>query len=310
MSTLSLDWNGYPPAEYTGGAVTVGNFDGVHLGHLALVEAARRRARPVVAVTFDPPPYQVLHPQSVPSRPPLTTIPQRAALLQKGGVDHVIILRTTPALLALSPEAFFEDVLVRQLGAKAVVEGYDFRFGRGRTGTNVLLAELCAAQGLAFEEIAPFRVGGQAVSSSLVRMSLEGGNVAFARELLGRSYSIAGQVGTGAKRGRTIGFPTANVEDLHTLLPAEGVYAVRASVSGRRYAGAANIGPNPTFGEHARKVEVHLLDFEGDIYGQSIEVSFVQRLRETRPFAGIPALVEQLQRDVAEARGILDTESA
>src|SRR3954465_9724197 len=141
MATVHLDWSAYPPAQLTGGAVTVGNFDGVHRGHQALVAATRALAErvggPAVVVTFDPPPHQVLHPGS--ERPPLTTIPRRAELLHALGADHVVVLRTSPSLLALSPEAFFEDLLARQLGAKGIVEGYDFRFGRGRAGTNETL---------------------------------------------------------------------------------------------------------------------------------------------------------------------------
>jgi len=314
MPSIPLEWDGYPPAACTGGAVSVGNFDGVHCGHLALIAAARRQADrlggPLVAVTFDPPPFQILHPDRGSPRWPLTTLPQRADLLHEAGVDHVVILRTAPALLALSPEAFFEDVLVRQLGAKAIVEGYDFRFGRGREGTNALLREFSAKADIAFEEVPPFAIACEAVSSSLVRKSIEAGDVRFARELLGRSYTITGQVVEGAKRGRTIGFPTANLGDVATLLPLEGVYAVRASVEGRAFPAAANIGPNPTFGDQARKIEIHLLDFTGDLYGKRVQAAFAMRLRETRPFASVPALVEQLQHDVADARRVLENEVA
>ena len=305
MATVPLEWCAYPPAECTGGAVTVGNFDGVHRGHQALVATARRHADrvrgPAVVVTFDPPPHLVLHPDAAP-RSPLTTLADRAELLHQAGADHVVILRTSPALLALSAEAFFEDVIARQLGAKAVVEGYDFRFGRGRAGTNATLRELCAAAGLAFEEVAPVTYRDEPVSSSRVRSALVNGDVARAAELLARPYRIAGTVVTGAKRGRTIGFPTANLADVPTVLPGNGVYAVRAEVDGRAWPGAANVGPNPTFAEDARKVEVHLIDFAGDVYGQPMAVEFVSRLRDTRPFAGAAELVAQLQKDVEAAR--------
>jgi riboflavin kinase/FMN adenylyltransferase len=307
MATAFLDWHEYPPPGAAGGAVTVGNLDGVHRGHQALVAACVRLARsvagPAVAVTFDPPPHHVLHPGT--ERPPLTTIPQRAELLHALGVDHVVVLRASPALLALSPEAFFEDVLARQLGAKAVVEGYDFRFGRGRAGTNDTLRELCRAAEIAFEEVPPFTLGGEPVSSSRVRAALTAGDVARAAELLGRNYRIAGEVVTGAKRGRTIGFPTANLGGVATVLPGNGVYAVRATVDGRTWPAAANVGPNPTFGEHAQKIEVHLLDFTGDVYGKLMEVEFVARLRDTRPFQGVADLTEQLKRDVEQAREVL-----
>jgi riboflavin kinase / FMN adenylyltransferase len=303
MSTVTLDWAAYPPPEFLGGAVTVGNFDGVHLGHRALVAAARAQADrlggPTVAVTFDPPPHQLLYPG--PIRPPLTTLPERAALLNAAKADHVVILRTSPALLALSPEAFFEDVLVRQLGAKAVVEGPDFRFGRNRAGSNDTLRKLCAAVGIAFEEVPQLTYRGEPVSSSRVRAAILQGDVEFATELLARPYRITGTVVTGAKRGRTIGFPTANLGDVPTVLPGNGVYAVHAMVDEQKYPAAANIGPNPTFGEEAQKIEVHLIGFSGDLYGKSLTVEFIARLRDTRPFAGVAELVEQLNQDVAAA---------
>jgi riboflavin kinase/FMN adenylyltransferase len=308
MATVSLEWSAHPPDEFTGGAVTVGNFDGVHLGHRALVAAVRRQAGavggPAVVVTFDPPPYQVLHPDGTP-RPPLTTIPDRAALLHAAGADHVVVLRTGPALLALSPEAFFEDVLARQLGARAVVEGYDFRFGRGRAGSNATLRELCRTAGIAFEEVPPVRHRGEPVSSSRVRAAIVRGDVAGVAELLDRPYRITGTVVAGARRGRAIGFPTANLDGVATLLPGNGVYAVRAEVAGRRWPAAANVGPNPTFGEDARKIEVHLIGFTGDLYGKSMAVEFVTRLRDTRPFAGVAELAEQLRSDVAAAEAAL-----
>jgi riboflavin kinase/FMN adenylyltransferase len=307
MATALLDWSAYAPPEFAGGAVSVGNFDGVHRGHQALVAAARKQAGkvggPAVIVTFDPPPHQVLHPGS--ERPPLTTLPQRAELLHAAGADHVIVLRTSPALLALSPEAFFEDVIVRQLGTKAVVEGHDFRFGRGRAGNNDTLRALCAAAGLSFEEVPQLLDGGEPVSSSRVRSALVSGNVARAAELLGRHYSITGTVVTGAKRGSTIGFPTANLGDVPTVLPGNGVYAVRATVEGKTYPAAANVGPNPTFGEDARKIEVHLIGFTGDLYGKTVSAEFVAKLRDTCPFGGVGDLVEQLKQDIEQAKRML-----
>jgi riboflavin kinase/FMN adenylyltransferase len=308
MATATLDWAQHPPPAFTGGAVTVGNFDGVHRGHQTLIAAARQWAGrvggPTVAVTFDPPPHRVLFPDS-PVRPPLTTLPDRAALLHAAGADHVVIVTTSAALLSLSPEAFFEDVLVRQLGAKAVVEGHDFRFGRGRGGDTALLQSLCTAAGRGFEAVTPFELAGEVVSSSRVRSSIVAGDVAHAAELLNRPYRITGTVVTGAKRGRTIGFPTANLADVPTVLPGNGVYAARAEVDGKSYPAAANVGPNPTFGDDARKIEVHLIGFTGDVYGKDLGVEFVARLRDTRPFAGIGELTEQLKRDVADATRIL-----
>jgi riboflavin kinase/FMN adenylyltransferase len=307
MTPLTLGWAEHPPIEYTGGAVTVGNFDGVHRGHQALVAAAKRWADrlggPTVAVTFDPPPVALLNPPAL--REPLSTVADRAELLAAAGADRVVVLRTDPGLLALSAEAFFEDVMARQLRAAAVVEGYNFRFGRGRLGDTAALAELCRAAGVGFEELPPLVIGDGPVSSSRVRAAVEAGDVATAADLLGRPYRIAGEVGSGARRGRTIGFPTANLDRVPTLVPGVGVYAVRAVVDGREWPAAANIGPNPTFGESARKIEVHLIDFAGDLYGRPLAVEFVARLRDTRPFAGVEALKEQLRQDVAAAKRVL-----
>jgi len=304
MATATLDPADRPPPGFTGGAVTVGNFDGVHRGHLALVAATVRRARaaggPAVAVTFDPPPFHILFPQA-PTRPPLTTVSDRAALLHAAGADHVVVLRPDSALLALSPEAFVGEVLVGRLGARAVVEGYNFRFGRDRAGDAARLRDLCASAGIGFEEVRPVAAGGEVVSSSRVRAAVVGGEIALAADLLGRPYRIAGIVVSGARRGRTLGFPTANLADVPTVLPGDGVYAVRATAVGAVWPGAANVGPNPTFGDAARKVEVHLIGFAGDLYGQTLEVEFVEKLRDTRPFAGVADLVAQLRHDIAAA---------
>ncbi len=307
MLPPALDWTAAAPADLTGGAITVGNFDGVHRGHRELLSHTIAEAvavgGPAVAVTFDPPPLHVLSPAAL--KPPLSTRTERDRLLLAAGVHRVACLRTVPALLALSPEAFFEDVILGLFQAKAVVEGFNFRFGRARTGDTMELRRLCDKHGVRFREVAPLVVDGEAVSSSRVRAAVAAGDVATAAGLLGREYVIAGTVETGAKRGRTIGFPTANLGDVKTLVPGTGVYAVRATVDGMTHAGAANVGPNPTFGEDARKIEVHLLDFSGDLYGREVRVSFVKRLRETRPFGGVAELVEQLRRDVADARAVV-----
>jgi riboflavin kinase/FMN adenylyltransferase len=308
MALLSLAWTEHPPPELTGGAVTVGNFDGVHRGHCELIAAARRWADrvggPAVAVTFDPPPAALLNPR--PDKAiPLTTLADRAALLVAAGADRVVTLRTDAGLLSLSPEAFFEDVLLGLFRARAVVEGYNFRFGRARAGDMNTLRDLCAKAGVGFEEVPPLVVGGEPVSSSRVRAALVAGDVSQAAELLGRPHRIAGTVVTGAKRGRTIGFPTANLDGVPTLVPAVGVYAVRALVDGVSHPAAANVGPNPTFGDDARKIEVHLIGYSGDLYGHELAVEFVARLRDTRPFAGASELSEQLKRDVEAAKTLL-----
>jgi riboflavin kinase/FMN adenylyltransferase len=308
MASHVVNWNEPFPGACRGGAVAVGKFDGVHRGHAALVAEAVARARrlagPAVILTFDPHPLQLLRPEQ-----PLTllTTPQdRDDALHRLGADHVLTLRIDHDLLALSAADFFERVLCRSLGARAVVEGPDFRFGRGREGDVALLRRLCPAAGVELAIVPPVEVAGGDVSSGRVRAALTAGDVRAAAELLGRPYLIRGVVGTGRRQGGTIGFPTANLEGVTTVVPADGVYAAfaRTQDGGRRQA-AVNVGPQPTFGEHARKIEAHLLDFTGDLYGQRLAIEFVERLRETRPFAGVPALVEQLHRDVERAREVL-----
>jgi len=221
------------------------------------------------------------------------------------GADQVIVLHTTSELLGLDAHDFFTGIVRDRLKAKGVVEGFNFRFGHNRTGTVEKLRSWSALAGIAFRKVPEFVWSGVPVSSSRVRDALQAGQAGVAADLLNRPYRVAGKVGTGAKRGRTIGFPTANLEAVETLVPAEGVYAVRAWLDGQAHPAAANVGPNPTFGEQARKIEVHLIDFAGDLYGSTLAVDFLARLRETKRFASVDELVAQLKRDVAQARQVL-----
>jgi riboflavin kinase/FMN adenylyltransferase len=304
MTIATMSWEQGPPSECRQGALTIGNFDGVHRGHVALVAELRRQAAavagPAVVVTFDPHPLQLLRPERF--QPLLTTVAQRAVLLEENGADHVVILRTTPDLLHLTADEFFHRVIRDRLAARAVIEGPNFGFGRDRQGTVETLRQLCEQHGIAFA-VVPLQERAQVrISSSRVRAALLGGAVAEAALLLGRPYRLAGTVGVGRKRGQTLGFPTANLEQVTTLIPGDGVYAVVVRHAGQSWPGAANIGPNPTFGELARKVEVHLIGYSGDLYGQELAVDFIDRLRDTRPFAGPTELVEQLQKDIEQAR--------
>jgi riboflavin kinase / FMN adenylyltransferase len=313
MATVTLDWHQLPSEDARHGALSIGNFDGVHHGHAALVAELRRHAElvrgPAIVLTFDPHPLQMLRPDRF--QPVLTTLPERARLLHECGADHVIILRTTPELLHLSANDFFDQVIRHALDARAVVEGPNFGFGRDREGTVDTLAQLCERAGIRFKVVDVLEQDGQMVSSSRVRAALLRGDVRRAAGKLGRFYQLHGKVGTGQRRGRTIGFPTANIEQPTTLVPGDGVYAVRAHLSsGEVFPGAANVGPNPTFGEHARKVEVHLIGFSGDLYDQPLTVEFVERLRDTRPFGTVAELVEQLRTDVEQARQIIADEKA
>jgi riboflavin kinase/FMN adenylyltransferase len=293
--------------------VTIGNFDGVHRGHAALLarlkEIATTNGCPAVAVTFDPHPLSILRPELF--QPTLTTIEERASLLQNNGADHVVVLRTQAGLLHLSADDFFHRVVRENLQARGLVEGPNFGFGRNRQGNVDLLARYCAEAGMAFEVVQPLAIGGVIVSSSKVRQALLDGNLEMATRFLGRPYRLEGTVTTGQRRGQQLGFPTANLSKIGTLIPKDGVYAVRAtphpqplSREGRgeiRWPAAANVGPNPTFDEQARKVEVHLIGFAGDLYGQKLSIDFLARLRDTTRFESVEKLRAQLREDVERA---------
>jgi riboflavin kinase/FMN adenylyltransferase len=304
MPCCAQSWSDPFPEACRGGAVTIGNFDGVHVGHQALLAEAVRQARichgPAVAVCFDPHPLEILRPEIF--DPVLTTPTDRALLLEERGADQVILLRTTREMLNLRAAAFFQEVIVQRLDARALVEGENFGFGQGREGNVKTLAELCRQAGLSLTIVPPVLYLGKPVSSSRVRRALLAGDVRTAAAMLGRPYRLRGRVGTGQQRGKLLGVPTANLAEIATLVPGDGVYAVRVGLpDGASWPGAANIGPNPTFGEQARKVEVHLIGFSGDLVGHALAVEFVERLRDTRAFANKEELVEQLQRDIARA---------
>jgi riboflavin kinase/FMN adenylyltransferase len=287
-----------------GGAVSVGNFDGVHRGHARIVErllaAARRMSGPAVVFTFDPHPVRLLRPEQCP--PPLTWTDRKAELLSELGIDAMIAYPTDEAFLRLSAREFFDEIVRGRLAARAMVEGENFCFGRGREGTIDTLRQFAGEANMPLDVVEPLVLDGDIVSSSRVRRLVAGGDVESAARLLTHPYRIRGMVTHGAGRGAKIGFPTANLEAIDTLLPAQGVYAGAAHLDASRFAAAINLGPNPTFGEGAVKVEVHLVDFHDSLYGQPLEVEFFARLRDVRPFAGIDELKNQLTRDIARTR--------
>ena len=294
------------PDDLRSCAVSIGNFDGVHLGHARIVQRLILKARevggPAVVFTFDPHPVRILRPELAP--PPLTWTRRKAELLAELGVDSIVVYQTDEALLSLPPEEFFQRIVCERLNAKAMVEGPNFFFGRDRTGTIDVLRGLCEQTAVELEVVPPLRSGDQYISSSRVRGLIADGNVDAARRMLTQPYRIRGMVTHGAGRGMKIGFPTANVDAVDTLLPAQGVYAGRSVTATGTWPAAISIGPNPTFGEQALKVESHVIDFDGSLFGLPLEVDFLVRLRDIRPFESVDALRQQLARDVDASRQI------
>ena len=295
------------PAECRGGAAMIGNFDGVHRGHQTLLAETIRLAKAfrgaAIAVTFDPPPTQMLHPERFGL--PLTPLDHRCRLLHEHGIDHVLILRTSTELLQLEPEVFFERILRDGLRARAIVEGFNFGFGKDRRGTGAMLQALGRAAGMTVTLLPAHLEADSAISSSRVRAALLAGNVAEARQLMGRPHRLFGVVGEGQKRGRTLGFPTANLTVVKNLVPGGGVYAGQVAYQGKTWAAAIHLGPNATFGEKSQGVEVHLLDFVGDLYGKELHVDFLKKVRDTRAFGSVDELVRQIQTDIAQVRQAL-----
>ncbi|HZW31727.1 MAG TPA: riboflavin biosynthesis protein RibF, partial [Isosphaeraceae bacterium] len=299
------------PARARGAYVTVGNFDGVHRGHQRLLARLRAKADaaevPALALTFDPHPVALLRPDKAPV--PLVWPEREIDLLRQAGATEVGVFHTGPWLLELSAREFFERVLRDQLAARGVVEGPNFAFGHDRQGNVSILRAWCGEAGIDFEVVEETRIDDQLVSSSLIRQILGEGRVADATRFLGRPHRLRGVVAHGAGRGAGLGFPTLNLTGIDVLIPADGVYAARAWIEGRgpAWAAACNIGPNPTFGEQARKVEAHLIGFAGDLYGRSVELDLVDRLRATRRFASREDLLEQVRADVDQTRRLIES---
>jgi len=298
------------PAEARGGAVSIGNFDGVHRGHVQIVRRLLDRAKeaggPAIVFTFDPHPVRLLRPDQCP--PPLTWTERKAELLARLGVDWIVAYPTDEALLRLSPQDFFRRFVQETLAARAMVEGANFYFGRNREGTIEKLEELTAKAGITLEVVPPVELDGAVVSSSRVRELIRAGKVDQAQRLLSAPYRIRGMVTHGAGRGAKIGFPTANLDAIDTLLPAQGIYAGRAWAGGEFWPAAIHLGPSPTFGDAIVRVEVHLIGRTEPLYGQPLEVDFLARLRDIRPFDSPQALVEQLTQDVERVKELADAE--
>jgi riboflavin kinase / FMN adenylyltransferase len=291
--------------------ITIGNFDGVHLGHQALfhevIEMADTMDGTAVAMTFEPHPIRVITHNGHP--PLITLVEQKTELIEKAGIDVLICVPFTMEFAAVSARTFVEDILVKRIGMKAIIVGQDYTFGHKREGNVDLLRQY--ADELGFELVVadwiqPSRANNDRISSTAIRKLVMDGRMDKAGKMLGRNYQIRGTVAHGRDRGgKLLGIPTANINLHDELCPKVGVYAVIVKYNGKRYPGVANIGYSPTFDDHVFTVEAHILDFKKDIYGQKIMVNFVQRLRDEKKFSGIPELIEQIDRDIADAREIL-----
>ncbi len=288
--------------------LTLGIFDGIHLGHQKIIRRVVEKAAQIggtsCVVTFDPHPREVLNPDTAPDL--LTSTKKKAQLIEQLGVDAMCLIRFSKDFSNTEARRFVKDFLVDMLHMRVIIEGYDWRFGKGRRGDVHLLREMSKENGFEVEQLVGVEMDGRIVSSTLIRELVLEGELELAEKYLGRPYSITGTVVEGSHLGREIGFPTANMEPHHEAIPPNGIYAVWVDIDATRRPGTLNIGYRPTVTEEKRRtVEVHIMDFCRDIYKEEIEITFVKKLREEVKFPSIEALSEQIKNDILTARAIL-----
>lgn len=312
MSAFAIDPS-LPPALPRDGrpaVVTVGTFDGVHRGHREVLAEIRRRADRTggrsILVTFHPHPLRIVRPEHAP--PLLTTPAEKREMLAESGLEYVVFVPFTPVLQKYPARRFVEEILLGRVGMRELVIGYDHGFGRDREGSVDTLREIGRACGFAVDVVAAVEVEGAPVSSSRIRRLLADGDVAAAAPLLGRRYTVEGVVVRGERKGRELGFPTANIDvgDPQKMLPREGVYAAYGWVRGERRPGLLHLGPRPTFAGFAPTVELWLMDFDGHLYGERLRVEFVERLRDIHPFPTVDALIDAMHEDARRGRAVLE----
>jgi riboflavin kinase / FMN adenylyltransferase len=301
------------PEAFRGAVLALGNFDGFHLGHQAVVNRAIalgfHMRRPVIVATFDPHPVRYFKPDVPPFR--LTTLEQRTleqreAMFSHAGADAMLVFRFGPELASTTAEGFVADVLAGQIGAAGVVTGDDFTFGKGRTGSTAMLKEVGAMHGIVAEAVAPVLYDAQRISSGRIREALEAGDIATATHLLSRDFAVEGVVQRGDQRGRELGYPTANLELRDYQRPKYGIYAVRVALDdGSEIPGVASFGVRPTFEPAVELLEAHLFNFEGDLYGRTIEVGLHAYIREEKRFESLDTLVQHMREDEVAARKFL-----
>lgn len=295
------------PGKFQRSVITLGNFDGLHLGHQELLKMVIKRAREAEAlslvVTFRPHPLKILAPEKCP--PLISIYEEKIKLFERLGIDVLVKIPFTLSFSSMTAEDFVKDILCARLGAKEIFVGYNYRFGKGREGNIQTLKALGDKFGFTVREVEQVSLNGEVVSSTKIRHLLKDGEVQHAARLLGRHYAITGVVMKGDGRGKGLGFPTANIAPKHSIIPADGVYAVRLFVRDKLYDGIANIGLRPTFRKKTLTIEVHVFDFDEDIYGEEISLYFIGRIREERKFRNADELVLQIKNDLETAKGIL-----
>jgi riboflavin kinase/FMN adenylyltransferase len=297
------------PEDFTGAVITIGNFDGVHLGHREIfrkiVKEAGERNKKSAVITFDPHPQKIMHPERRPFFM-LTSLNEKLDIISSCSVDAVILITFSTEFARITAGEFVENILWGKLRLSKLFVGYDYVFGKGKGGNAKFLEAYGKKLGFQVEEISAVKTDGIISSSTNIRLSILVGNVKLASEMLGRPYGVTGTVVKGYRRGTDIGYPTANIKS-EKVIPATGVYAIIAELEGIRHQGVINIGCNPTFGNEEISAEVHLLDFEGDIYGRDITIFFIDRLRDEIKFKGPEELARQIEKDIERAREILSS---
>jgi len=291
----------------TSPVLTIGNFDGVHKGHLALFDKAKERAKALggqsVVMTFEPHPLKIMRPANGPRL--ITHTGQKLELIEKAGIDVIICVSFDRDFAAIPARDFVSSILVKKIGVKEIVVGYDYTFGHNREGDTNLLRELGNDSGFVVHLVGPVEIDHTLVSSTSIRRLVQEGRVAEAKMLLGRDFEVQGTIVKGRSRGgRLLGFPTANLNPHGELLPKRGVYAVRLLIDDALYNGVTNVGVNPTFGDTGLTVETHVLDYSGDLLGKTIKVLFIKRLRDEKAFKSLEELSAQIAQDIAQAREV------
>lgn len=297
------------PKTLQGGVVSIGKFDGVHLGHVLIIHRLKSHAgrlrTPSIILTFDPSPVSVLRPDL--NVKPICTLERKIELIEMFGIDAIIVLKATKDFLFQSAETFFFSILSDLLKAKVVVEGRNFTFGRDQIGNADTIQSYGRWADIEIDIVEPVQLGEKIVSSSGIRRMLSEGNIEYVNELMSLPYQLRGTVVEGDRRGRTLGFPTANLENIETIIPKPGVYACLVHANGHEYYATTSVGPNPTFDIFNNKVEIFLHDFEGNLYGTDLRVDLLSYQREIKRFESREDLIFQMQTDVDETRKTCDS---